>query len=179
MPAICKCGQEINLVASLDALSSQVMGSSGMFVDTCRGCGETTEIRLRNGGFETGYSYFGGSMHFEAMQRVGVAGLKIRAFDPDDLEVTLGDRRWLFGIRHISHHRFVVFPQAFVAGKQLGTLNFKQWDVSVARVERGAERLDPTSELVVTAGDFLVLSGPAPALNRAWNYMNDGDAIPR
>ena len=73
-----------------------------MFSPPCRGCGQSIEVRLKNGGYEVGYSYFGGSLHFESMQRVSIKGMKIAAFDPDNLDVTIGNRQWHFGIRRPS-----------------------------------------------------------------------------
>lgn len=144
-----------------------------MFVHACV-CGRKDEIRLGSGRFEVGYTYFGGSMHFDPVHTVRVAGLRITPSDPDDLEVVIGDRHWHFGIHHVSHQRFVVFARAFAAGKRLGDLNFQPWGVSVERVERGTGKLEPEPNLVVAAGDFLHLAGPQPALIRAWHYLNDG-----
>jgi len=174
MPSICDCGQKLDLIAALDALPTDGMGRSGMFVHSCSGCGQKIEVRLRNGKLEVGYSYFGGSMHFEVMRETRVTGLKITRSDPDDLDVGIGTRRWHFGIRHISRLRFVVLPQAFAAGKRLGELNFEQWGVTVMSIERGTQRIEPEPGIIIAPEDFLHLAGPDPALTRAWHYMNDG-----
>ncbi len=174
MAYTCKCGQDFDLVAFLDALPPGQMGSSGMFGHACSRCGERFEGRLRGGGFDVGYTYWAGSMHFETVQQVRVAGLKLTRSEPDDLKVVIGSRHWHFGIRHPSAKRFVIFDQAFANGKRIGELDFAQWNVSVTEIEREAARLPPGPDVVLAAGDFLCLVGPEPALNRAWHYLNDG-----
>jgi hypothetical protein len=173
MPYTCDCGTKLDLKAALDALPSEHLGSSGMFSPTCT-CGKSVEVRLRNGGYDVGYSYFGGSMHFEPMQRVRVKGLEITPSEPDDLHVVLGTREWHFGIRRPTSSRFCVFAQAFAAGKRVDELDFAQWGVTLTGIHRADARLDFGAETLVAANDFLYLSGPAPALTRAWHYMNDG-----
>jgi len=168
------CGHAIDLPALLDATAGNAAGSSAMLYARCGVCGEGTEMRLANGGVTVGYSYFGGSLHFEPMERYPVKGLKVTASDPDDLEVVLGGRRWRFAVDTPSRHRFVVFDNAFAVGRALAALEFERLSVVVEAVERGAERIAPDPELVVRAGDFLHLRGPAPALTRAWHHMNDG-----
>jgi hypothetical protein len=177
MPYTCDCGHKLDLVAALDALPSDRMGSSGMFCPACSGCGQSIELRLRNGGYDVGYSYFGGSMHFEPMQRVSIKGMKIVPSGPDDLDVTIGDRQWHFGIRRPSSARYVVFQQAYAAGKRVSELDFARWGVTLSGMERSGMLLEYTPETVIKAEDFLHLSGPSPDLTRAWHYMNDG--IPR
>ena len=174
MPYTCDCRQKLDLSAALDALPTDHMGSSGMFSPVCSGCGRSIEVRLKNGGFEVGFSYFGGSMHFEPMQRVKVKGLIIAASDPDDLTVSIGSRQWHFGIRRISNSRFCVFAQAFATGKRVDELNFTQWGVSLTGMERGHIPLEYSDATVIEPNDFLWLSGPSPYLTRAWHYMHDG-----
>jgi hypothetical protein len=132
------------------------------------------ELRLKNGGYDVGYSYFGGSMHFEALQRVSIRGLTITVSDPDDLTVTVGNRQWHFGIRQLTHSRFCVFPRAFAAGKRMDELDFDQWGVTFTGIVRNKLRLEHDRETQIEPDDFLCLSGPAPALTCAWHYMNDG-----
>jgi hypothetical protein len=174
MPYICDCGRKLDLIAALDALPTDQMGSSGMFCPACSVCGQSIEVRLRNSGFEVGYSYFGGSMHFESIKRVSVKGLKIAVSDPDDLGVILGDRQWHFGIRCLATARYMVFQQAFAVGKRLDVLDFSQWGVTFTGMRRNDVRLEHSPETVIEAGDFLCFSGPAPALTRVWLYINDG-----
>jgi hypothetical protein len=168
------CGHPVDLPALLDATARNGVGSSAMFFAKCPVCGEGTELRLENGRATIGYSYFGGSMHSEPMKTFRVAGLRVEALDPDDLNVRLGDRHWHFSVDAPSRLRFVVFERAYAAGKALSDLDFARWHVTVAQVERGAARFEPDPGLVVEPGDFLHLRGPAPALTRAWHYMNDG-----
>lgn len=174
MPYTCKCGTGFDLVAALDAQPADHVGSEGAFFHRCAGCGEGIEGRLRSGRVELGYSYWAGSMHFEAMCEIRFRDLKVTASDPDDLDVVLGERRWHFGIRHVGRKRMIVLSQAFAAGKRLGELDFAQWNVTLEQVERGTERVNPAAELVIAAGDFLTVTGPGPALIHVWQYLNNG-----
>ena len=45
-------------------------------------------------------------MHFEPVKTCRVAGLKVKASDPDDLDVTLGAGHWHFSIDTPSRLRF-------------------------------------------------------------------------
>ena len=174
MGYICQCGQAFDLVAALDQRAADSIGRSGMFSPTCVSCGESFELRLKNGGYDVGYWYFGGSMHFEAMHAVRVRAMTVAKGDPDDLDVTVGERYWHFGIRRLSRQRFIVFPQAFAAGRPLGALDFSRFDVIVLALVRAQLRIAYDSDTLVQPEDFLHLEGPAPALTRAWHYMNDG-----
>lgn len=174
MPYTCSCGRKFDLAAALNALPPDGMGSSAMLVPKCAGCGESIEMRLRSGSFDVGYSYWGGSMHFETIAKIRVPKLRITPSDPDDLEVVLGDRHWHFGIRQLSHRRFVIFAQAFANGRRLGDIDFAQWNVIVTGVDRAEQAIAASPELVLAAGDFVHLAGPEPALVRAWHYLNDG-----
>ena len=174
MPYVCDCGKKLDLIAALDALPADRMGSSGMFCPSCSSCGKSLELRLNNGSFVVGYSYFGGGMHFEPMKTIRLTGLKITRGDPDDLDVVIGKRRWHFGVTRFSNSRFIVFAQSFAAGKRLSQLNLGEWGVTVTAIERGRTCLEALPETVIESGDFLRLAGPAPALTRAWRYMNEG-----
>jgi hypothetical protein len=174
MPYSCQCGQEFDLIAALEALPSDRMGRSGMFSPACSSCGQNLEIRLKNNAFEVGYSYFGGSMHFEVMKTVSVKGLTIEPTDPDDLEVTIGSRHWHFAIRQLTSSRFCVFPRAFAAGRRVNELDFAQWGVTLTGLERGRVPVEFVPETIIEAEDFLHLSGLAPHLTCAWHYINDG-----
>jgi hypothetical protein len=174
MSYICQCGQVFDLVAALDQKAADSIGCSGMFSPACVRCGESFEVRLKSGGYDVGYSYFGGSMHFEAMHAIRVRGMSVSKGDPDDLDVRIGDRHWHFGMRRLSRQRFIVFPQAFAAGRPLGALDFARFDVSLLALERAQVSMACDSGTLVQAEDSLHLEGPAPALTRAWHYMNDG-----
>lgn len=174
MPYNCECGKQFDLSAALDLLPVDRMGSSGMFCQTCCNCGQSKEVRLKNGGYEVGFSYFGGSMHFEPIKRVSVKGLKIAVSDPENLDVTIGNRQWHFGICQPSTARYVVFQRAFATGKQLKEMDFDQWGVSFTGMHRNDKRLEHLPETVIEANDFLCFSGPSPALTKVWLYMNDG-----
>ena len=99
MPYTCDCGLAFDLKAALDAIPTGRMGKGGMLFPTCARCGQSVEVRLRDGGYDVGFSYFGGSLHFEPLQRVSVRGLRVTPSEPDDLEVVLGARRWQFQFR--------------------------------------------------------------------------------
>ena len=179
MPYACECGRKLDLVAALDALPPNGTSRSGMVYAKCTACEKGIELRLRNNRFEVGYSYFGGSMHFESTQTVRVSGLKIVPSDLDDLDVTLGERHWHFSVSTPSHQRFIVFANAFAAGKRLAELDFGQWNVTVEAIERNAANMTLADDLVLATGDFLHLCGPGPALTRAWHYLNDGKSVKR
>jgi len=170
----CECGCALDFVAVLDALPRDGSSGSGMVQTRCGGCNTPLELRLSNGRYEVGYSYFGGSMHFEPMKTVRVAGLTVQPSAPDDLDVTLGARHWHFSVDRPSHQRFAVLAAAFARGRRLSSLDFRQWNVTVEAVERNGVRNGADGEWLLEGGDFLHLSGPAPALTRAWHYMNDG-----
>jgi len=170
----CTCGAVLDLVALLDSLPEDGTSAARMVGTRCPGCRAPLELRLGNGRFEVGYSYFGGSVHFEVMNEVRVPGLHVTPGSPDDLDVTLGDRHWHFSVRTLSHQRFIVLNGAFAAGERLDALNFAQWGVEVESLERNATRLEPAGDFTLSAGDFLRLCGPAPALTLAWHYLNDG-----
>ena len=174
MSYICQCGQAFDLVAALDQRASESIGHSATFGANCVRCGDSFEVRLHNGCYDVGYSYFGGSMHFEALQTIRVSGMAISAGDPDDLDVTVGDRHWHFGIRHLSRQRFVVFSQAFAAGQPVRAIDFARFKVSLVALERDRVRVDCQTDTIIQPNDFLHLEGHAPALTRAWHYLNDG-----
>ena len=175
MPYFCDCGQKLDLAAALDAIAPDRMGRSGMFSLTCSGCGDNAlQIRLGNGSFEVGYSYFGGSMHFEPVKRVSVKGLKIIPSDPDDLEVVFGENNWRFAIRHISTQRFCVFQRAFANGKRVEELDYGRWGVTLIRIQRNNEQIEFNDSTMIQADDFLSLSGMSPALTSFWHYLNNG-----
>jgi hypothetical protein len=173
-PYICECGQPLDLARVLDVVPSDGMGSSAQFSPACSGCGRSVEVRLSDGFFDVGYTYSSGSPHFEPVQRVVLDRLAVTPSDPDDVEVTIGDRRWQFGVRRNSSARYCAFARAFAAGRAVGDLGFATCGVSLTGIEHGGERRTPLADTIVEAGDFLYLSGPAPALTRAWHYINDG-----
>jgi hypothetical protein len=174
MPYRCDCGTVLDLIALLDRLPGDGTSASRMIGTRCTGCDAPMELRLGNGRFDVGYSYFGGSMHFEPVKEVSVPGLHVTPGAPDDLDVILGTRHWHFSVRTTSRQRFLVFDRAFAAGKRLDALDFAQWGVGVEAVEREEKRMEPAGDLTVIAGDFLHLAVPAPALTSAWYYLNGG-----
>lgn len=170
----CQCGHPLDLISVLDQREMNSIGRSGMLGANCVQCAEAIEMRLKTGGFDIGYSYFGGSMHFEPLCTVRVPGMTVSAAEPDDLEVTIGERTWRFGIRQPCRERFVVFPQAFVAGKTVQQLDFPRLNVRLTGIERNRVRIEWNPETVICANDFLHLEGLSPALSQAWHYMNKG-----
>ena len=170
----CHCGHALDLAAVLGVMSPEQVRSDGRIHLHCPGCGEGLDMRLGNGRVEVGFDYFGGSMHFEVMKTLKVAGLKAVPGEPDDLEVTLGGKRWHFGNRTPSRLRFVVFGGAWAAGRKLAELEFGQWDVAVEWVERAEGRLEPIPELEIRPDDFLHLRGLERSMTQAWLYMNEG-----
>ncbi|MDK2124736.1 hypothetical protein [Parachitinimonas caeni] len=176
----CECGKALDLAEQLDSLPTEACGQSGHLCTRCLQCGQSIEIQLHTGQYEVGYSYWAGSMHFDPVHSVTVHGLKIVGAEPDGLEVSLGERRWQFGISTPSRQRYILFENAFASDKCLAELDFEQWQVRVEAVERAGTRHPPTADFRLQAGDFLHLCGPAPALVRAWHYLNDGkSARPR
>lgn len=168
-----RCAHSIDLVAMLDQRAADSIGRSGMLSTICKQCGETIEIRLKRGGFDVGYSYFGGSMHYESLRTVRVSGMTVDFCDPDDLDITIGDRHWHFGIRHLSRERFFVLPQAFVVGRTVSLVDFASFNVCLIGIERDRVRLEWNPDTIICSRDFLLLEGLSPALLRAWRYMND------
>lgn len=47
-----------------------------LHVSSCPNCGEGIEFRAFGGAVEPGYTYWAGSMHFEAVIRLSVSGLR-------------------------------------------------------------------------------------------------------
>lgn len=174
MSYFCVCGQALNLVELLDQRPANSIGRSRMLSAPCPRCGDLVEIRLNNGGYEVGYSYFGGSMHFESMHSVRLHGMTVTESDPDDLDVCIGERYWHFGIRHLGRQRFCVFAKAWAAGQAVAALDFAHFDVHLTGIERDRTRIDYDGATLIQPGDFLHLKGPSPALTLAWHYMNDG-----
>lgn len=174
MAYVCACGRAFDLAAALDALPRNGSSRSAMVQTRCAGCNSAIELRLRNGGYDVGYSYAGGSLHFEPVKKVRVAGLAIKPGEPDALDVTLGERRWHFAVDTPSRQRFAVLPNAWCAERPLDALDFAQWQVQVEAVERAQASLAPRKDWVLQRGDFLHLRGAAPALTAAWHYMNSG-----
>jgi hypothetical protein len=171
---ICECGHPLDIITVLDQTEVNRIGQSGMLGTNCEQCAKAIEIHLNPGGFHIGYSYFGGSMHFESLCAIEVPGMTVTVGDPDDLEVTIGDRSWHFGIRQPSRNRFIVFARAFANGKAVRLLDFPRLNVRLTGIERDQVRLDWNPDTVICANNFLHLEGPAPALTRAWHYMNNG-----
>jgi hypothetical protein len=170
----CECGTELDLEAALDALPRAGVGSSGGTSVRCTSCGGSIELRLHDGGYTVGYSYAGGSLHFEPVERVAVAGMNVAAAEPDGLDVRIGQRQWSFAVDRPSRLRFAVLPRASCIGKRLREVDFARLGVEVEHVERGRERLAPDPELVLSLDDFLHVRGPAPALTRAFRMMCEG-----
>ena len=73
-----------------------------------------------------------------------------------------------------SRQRFVVLAGVAAVGKRISELDFVRSDVSVERVERDDEIREPAPGFTQAEGDFPHLSGPAPALTKAWYYLCDG-----
>lgn len=48
--------------------------SMHLHVSSCPNCAQTIEYRARSGGLEIGYTYWAGSMHFEAVALVPLRG---------------------------------------------------------------------------------------------------------
>lgn len=57
----------------------------------CPACEQGLELRVRTGRMEIGYTYWAGSMHFEAVATFSVAGLR-RHQEGDRVGIALGDR---------------------------------------------------------------------------------------
>lgn len=168
------CGHPFDLVAVLEQKDADSIGQSATFSTPCAQCGQSFEIRLKIGGYDIGYSYFGGSMHFEPLATIQVPGLQVTPGEPDDLDIAIGARRWHFGVRQRRRERFVVLGQAFVAGKSVHQLDFARLHVELTGIERDHVRIAWDRDTVLCARDCLHLEGLAPALTKAWHYMNQG-----
>lgn len=87
-----------NHAVSAEALLGAVSGYS-RFTDSgassCSSCREQIELRLRAGIIELGYTYWAGSMHFEAVSSQRVHGLRV-AWTDDVLTATVGGRTFVF-----------------------------------------------------------------------------------
>jgi hypothetical protein len=177
MAYVCECGRPLDLVAVLDALPRDGTTHSGLFSTKCAGCERSIEMRLRQGGYDVGYSYFGGSIHFEAVKEVRVKGLAVVPSDPDDLDVRLGERHWHFSYDRRGWQRFAILVAAFARGKRVAELELAQWQVTAGPVERGGAKLPAEEAGALREGDFLWLQGHDPALTRAWHYLNDGRGL--
>jgi hypothetical protein len=174
MLRLCECGQRVQLAALLDALPADGIGASGRASLACPACGAALELRLRDGKVEAGFTYSSGDSHFEVLRDVKAPGLRVTPRDPDDLEVHLDDRRWRFGVRRPSNQRIAVLPGAWAEGRLLGELELGDLGVAVEACEREGLKQGPDPGIRLQAGEFLHLSGPQPALLRAWMVLNHG-----
>jgi transcription elongation factor Elf1 len=88
-----RCNQPLTADALLGASLgySPVTDSGG---STCAACGEGLEFRVRAGVVELGFSYWAGSMHFEAVSTHRVKGLRLVS-SGDRIEATLGERSYV------------------------------------------------------------------------------------
>jgi hypothetical protein len=102
------------------------------------------EARLGNGAFEVGYTYWAGSMHFEALQRVRTAGLKLQRTEPDGLEIDLRGRHWSFSVDRPAQERFAVLAGAFVNKKRIGQLDFGRFGVGSRKWDERRRCWSPT-----------------------------------
>lgn len=71
-----RCGAVVStdrLLAAVTAYSTDT--DSGL--SACPRCGGTLDFRVGAGKLELGYTYWAGSMHFEAITSVPIAGLRV------------------------------------------------------------------------------------------------------
>jgi transcription elongation factor Elf1 len=89
-----RCNHTLAAEALLGAASgySRVTDSGA---SSCSSCGEHIELRLRAGVIELGYTYWAGSMHFDAVSSQRVEGLSV-AWADDVLTATVGGRSFIF-----------------------------------------------------------------------------------
>lgn len=169
------CRLQVDLTALLDRLPADALGHSAHGHMKCEQCGDSFEFRLFKGRFEIGFSYWAGSLHFEATDEAHIPGLVVTPGEPDDLEVTLGERHWEFRRRFKGEQIFMVFEQAWSKGRTLAELGFDRLDVEVMGVERD-HVLDRnfSNGTRLAAGERLLLRGYPLALQRAWNVMLNG-----
>ncbi len=173
----CNCRIKLDLADLLDSLPADALGHDAHGATTCTRCGEGFEFRLFNGRVETGYSYWAGAMHFEALAESRVAGLHLAPSAPDDLVITLGGRQWTFQRRVTSERFFAVLDNLWAAGHTLEELGLEALGVEVIGIERG-HQLERTLERTacLAPGERLLLRGCPMALDRAWQRMVRGPA---
>ena len=89
-PTCPRCHQPFGIEAFLEAVSgySPVTNSGG---SACPACHEALEFRIAAGSLELGYTYWAGSLHFEAVSTVRVPHLRLVASGQDRVAV-LDDR---------------------------------------------------------------------------------------
>ena len=77
-PTCPRCHQPFGIEAFLEAVSgySPVTNSGGSL---CPACHEALEFRIASGSLELGYTYWAGSLHFEAVSTCRVAHLRLVA----------------------------------------------------------------------------------------------------
>ena len=89
-PTCPRCHQPFGIEAFLEAVSgySTVTNSGG---SACPACHEALEFRIGAGSLELGYTYWAGSLHFEAVSTCHVPRLRLVA-SGQGLVATLDDR---------------------------------------------------------------------------------------
>ena len=86
-----------NLPLPIESLLGAASGYSRVTdsgASSCSRCGQSIEFRLRPSVIEVGYTYWAGSMHFEAVSDQCVPDL-IVAWTDDVLTATVGDRAFV------------------------------------------------------------------------------------
>jgi hypothetical protein len=85
-----RCDQPVSAESLLEAASGySTATNSGS--STCPHCNQSLEFRVRSGALELGFTYWAGSMHFEAMSSHRVIGLHLVSVD-GRIEAAIGGR---------------------------------------------------------------------------------------
>lgn len=74
-PECISCGKEMD-ASALFATATAAGDGTGAFVAACPHCAAGVEFQIRSGMLILGYTYFGGSLHFEGMVDVPLRGLR-------------------------------------------------------------------------------------------------------
>lgn len=172
------CAHEINLIALLDKIAPNSGGANGYLPFTCDECNGSFVLSLRSRKIEIGNFYSAGSSHFEATISKMLPRLKVTVLEPDDLEVTFGDRQWSFHNRHLTNERVAILPNSFFKNRQLQELDLAQFEVTLVGFKRNGEPLLFDTNTLLLERDQLTIRGFDRALSRAVNYLNFGPKKP-
>ncbi|MFI5184877.1 MAG: TrkA C-terminal domain-containing protein [Vicinamibacteria bacterium] len=169
----CECGWAGTPEAVLDAASG-LDPTLRLLGGACPQCKRAFEVRPERGVLRFGYSYFGGSMHFEAVKDVKVPSLEVAWPAPNEIEVALGPRRWRLSAAAESSEWMYVFPTAWGVGKMISALRFDEIGVRITHVERNWKPLFFDHATVLHGGERLLVIGRTGALRRAWARLHEG-----
>jgi len=88
-----RCDQSVPPESLLEAASGYSTATDSG-TSTCPRCNQSIEFRVRSGALELGFTYWAGSMHFEAMSSHRVNGLRLVSV-AGRIEAVIGGRVYL------------------------------------------------------------------------------------